>query len=416
MDKIQSRLKFLILFGVCFLFQSSLMSQTCDCKEYLYVNDPDSDGIHKFEISADGSLQEIGNIWYPGTNVSELGAPHGFAMDSKGYVYVSESQRDTAEVRRLTCDGEISPETGPDGWAIDDVGAFNIVTIGNTIYLSTPSSTTNYSPTTLHAFDSCDGTHLGEFCVEENGSTWTYGEVYWGLYSNGSDCIYASTQRNDGYIIKYTSDMLNGQCATPLVEGIELDDDITQSPKGITVDENGYIFVVMTGWGTESQILVYDPAGNFVTKSVVDDVEGDGGFYGAVSINYSEDCQCLYTANWTYEDDCVSRFYFDAATSTLTYDGPAVGPVSAPAGDEFEAKASSIVRECCPVFSSFADTLSICQPIVDTNFSLVDFLPCESVCAGEWSVDSNTAGTYDSCDYTFTYEQEGSACFSYDYN
>ena len=53
----------------------------CECKEYLYVNQPDEDAIHKFQIQADGTINEIGNPWYPGNGVSEMPSPHGLGTD-----------------------------------------------------------------------------------------------------------------------------------------------------------------------------------------------------------------------------------------------------------------------------------------------------------------------------------------------
>jgi len=104
--------------------------------------------------------------------------------------------------------------------------------------------------------------------------------------------------------------------------------------------------VISSAYPGPSQILKYDAAGNFITKNAIDSIEGDGGYYGAIGLVYSETCDCLYTSNGTTTDDCVSTF-----DTNLVYLGASVGPVGDASGTNAYPsfnKALGIITECCP--------------------------------------------------------------------
>lgn len=396
-----------------FYSNSPLSAQNCNCQEYLYVSDTAEDAVHKFAVNADGSLTEVGNPWYPGTGTSELPLPHGIAADQAGYLYVDESQQDDGDIRRITCDGEIMPATGPNGWSIPDVGVFNMNSLGNTLYTLIPPNENDYPSSSIQAFDFCTGNHIGQFCAETAaGNNTAIGT--WDFHIDPiTNDFYSVSAWGNGRLFKFNESDLNGACVTPLLDGVDPFGDTTESVKGITVDDEGYIFVAKAGFGTESQILVFDSSGNFVTKSTVDNTEGDGGWYGALSLNYSATCDCIYTANWTNLDDCVSRFTFDSTTGTLTYDGPAIGPVTGPPGDTFQGKASELITECCPVNNLVIDT-ALCATSVNEVLYIKDLMDCDGVvCEGPWTPDpANTGMTFDACDNSITITSSN-ACGSF---
>ena len=89
----------LFLLVLLFVGMQDLIAQQpseCACDEYLYLNDFETDVIHKFRVNQDGSTTEIGNPWATGIN-----NPHGIGLDPNGFLYVAEL---SGETHRLNCD------------------------------------------------------------------------------------------------------------------------------------------------------------------------------------------------------------------------------------------------------------------------------------------------------------------------
>ena len=96
-------------------WQSS-QAQSCNCKEYVYLNEPVINSILKFEVGAGVPLTEVlgangGTHWYPGLGTSDVINPHGLASDLNGNLYVTGGDPATGPgyQRKLSCDGELSP-------------------------------------------------------------------------------------------------------------------------------------------------------------------------------------------------------------------------------------------------------------------------------------------------------------------
>ncbi|MEM6316995.1 MAG: SdrD B-like domain-containing protein, partial [Bacteroidota bacterium] len=173
----------------------------CACTEYIYLNEPDAEAVHKVEILPNGTLSEVfggannDKFWYPGDNASELSSPHGFAVDVNGYLYIGETQESVSNIRRLTCDGEIRPTSE---FAIANTGwKQNTFSIGNTLY-----NNSNLGPT---KWDLCTGQQLGQLCLGDMlGNTMAVnqdnvfrdGEVRtWGLtYNEVTNTIYVTSR------------------------------------------------------------------------------------------------------------------------------------------------------------------------------------------------------------------------------
>ncbi len=105
-----------ILFSFMLILLSfSGYTQTCNCKEYIYINEPFTGTVHKLEVNPGIPLTEVigangGANWYPGSGTSQLSSPHGLAYDLNGNLYIGGSAySEGSPLRKFDCDGEIDP-------------------------------------------------------------------------------------------------------------------------------------------------------------------------------------------------------------------------------------------------------------------------------------------------------------------
>ena len=70
--------------SLSFSFMDQALSQTCDCNEYIYLNEVNAGGrIYKFRLDGPTSYTDVGNPWFQ--NASGSGGvidPHGLAADT----------------------------------------------------------------------------------------------------------------------------------------------------------------------------------------------------------------------------------------------------------------------------------------------------------------------------------------------
>ena len=83
--------------------------QVCDCKEFIYLNEPAADAVLKFEI--DPGMVGLINVAGAGTtpfiqSQPLIDFPHGVAMDPNGNLWVGSTQNDPDPIRKFNCDGE----------------------------------------------------------------------------------------------------------------------------------------------------------------------------------------------------------------------------------------------------------------------------------------------------------------------
>ena len=108
------KLFILILLFIC-AFTGMGISQSCNCKEYIYINEPFTGTVHKLEVNPGIPLTEVigvngGANWYPGSGTSQLSSPHGLAYDLNGNLYIGGSAySEGSPLRKFDCDGEIDP-------------------------------------------------------------------------------------------------------------------------------------------------------------------------------------------------------------------------------------------------------------------------------------------------------------------
>ena len=407
---------------------AAMMPPTCNCTEYIYLNEPILGAVLKFEVGAPVALTEkIGanggtapnQHWYPGTGMSALSSPHGLATDLNGNLYIGEDYVPPSDIRKFDCDGTISPI---DGTTINhNVDAlYNMFSIGNIIYTSRAGGPA--------AWNTCTGDFEGSMCFNDNNGN-PYGPTsatFWGLSFNTSNQMVYATKRQGGDrgVWKFTRAELeagvagSGNCIDQLISlGVSStinpgDNFIPTNVNqilGVVSDNAGDIYIV--GWidpgnGTNyGRILKYNSAGQFIAISpqVNFAVETHG-------IVWSETNNRIYVANYTDDInvDCISGF--DA--TTLAYDGTAVPNPNLAVNNT--AKALAIIKECCPIGLDATISDTICaQPGTKLYLNELAFSGCEGiVCGTSWSQVVIDGMTYEPCDNSIVILGEGCSTFN----
>jgi hypothetical protein len=406
-----------LLAGLLLLSTAHLQAQTaaCSCEDYIYLNETNAANtigtVHKFRVNVNGTFTEIFSSgttpWYRGT---DLPNPHGLGADLNGNLYVGAENSPTSDVRRLKCDGTLTP---PSEFVIPDQPAFNISSIGNTIYTSQFGS--------VKAYNSCTGAFINQVCFAGAGDPRN-----WGFHIAADGTMYTVGKSNDLTattplaLYRYTAADFGGSCVSPLivsganpmpaVGAAELPNNPQMGLWGITTDPSGNIYIVhssvFTGNGApdaRAQILKYNAAGQFVAATPLDITNGDGGWYAAIGVVYSETTNSLYVST-NQNDDCVAAFN----ASTMTYSGTAVPPVPGSI-----AKGLVLRSECCPMPATSNVVNTLCNAVAGEKVFLQNALggSCTGViCGGDWTPNpANTGFTFDACDNSITVTTPG-AC------
>ncbi len=142
--------------------------QSCNCTDFLFVNDTGPDLVHKFEVLPDGSVQEVfvnGMPFLPpGVSPSD---PHGIASDINGNIYIADigrnGQQDSLFV--FNCAGE--PLNG--GEALLDAENFllrvnNFASFNEFLYFVNRRTT----GTDIMLVDPCSADTIGRMAVPVN--------------------------------------------------------------------------------------------------------------------------------------------------------------------------------------------------------------------------------------------------------
>ncbi|GEM_PF-2195457 len=380
----------------------------CSCTDYIYLND-DFNGanqIHKFEIDNTTSvLTEIGAPW-----LDNISNPHGMTTDANGYLYFTSVSSGAATVNlyKADCDGNIVDSTIiSDEISNGEVGVFtNIVSIGNIIYAI------DQNDGTISAIDVCADTIPGTVELSN------FNRASWGLALGNDGFLYATTDRRTTSathsVYKISPDLSNFTTPSTVINPF-FSVDHTVFPEqsaggrlgGITLDENGNIYVVANKPGfTSSTVAKFDPLGNQL--ATISDIANDGaGFYGAIGVTYSDISGHLYISSRF--EDCIA--VIDAATMT------AIPSLSIPGGG---SKGIRVVKECCPVNNNVVIDTTLCVASINDSLSLQELINCNgAICGGTWGADAGNSGlTYNDCDNsvkitalnacgTFTLESDG---------
>ncbi len=414
----------LCLFGTTALvfllfFQTTVFAQaaSCNCTEYIYLNEPTTGGaVHKFSVSTDGTLTEIGMPWFDNTAAGEaVVSPHGLGVDKNGNLYIGETAQ--GNIRQFNCDGDITPLTEFE----IQTGGTNFGVVDNIMYVNAVDAI----PDGIYAYDLCTGNVIGYYCLNGIVEGEPSFDSDWGFSIVNDETIivsdsYFNGEKNDIWVFDISTSTLNDiaepnpVCIDPLIsedDGIVNvgDNELTNwDPFGVTMDNAGNIYVVQTQFlSNKSVISKYNSAGNFVAATPIDDTDGDGGYFKAIAIVYSEEADKLYVSTQSPIDDCVSLI----DPHTMTYDGPAI----AATGSGDNAKGIAITKECCPVNPNITINKLVCDKEVNEKIFLQDLISCEegTVCGNSWLVNSSTGFTFDDCDQTIAASVPG-ACGTFE--
>lgn len=404
----------------------------CDCKEYIYLNEPQIGSVLKFEVDPNAVLlneivQANGGTppnehWYPGTEASELPSPHGLATDLNGNLYIGSSFNIDTPIRKFNCDGTIQPI---DGLTINNPYILtNIFSIGNTLY-----TTRSGGPA---SFDLCTGTELGTMCLNDDEGTplpfmnnTSPGNVNWGLsYNSFTQTVYATGQRADRQGVwayskaELDAGMQGGACIDPLIwrsetitlANLNVGDNLLPSDadqlNGIVGDNDGNIYLAGSLSGGQGYVLRYNSAGQFQASATL-----NPAFQLSRGIVWSSDTDRVYVANLTDAPvvDCIS--VFDAAT--MNYLGTGAPNPNLPGNNG--AKALSILKECCPVNNRQTVDQTYCVAGGNEKLFLNELFPCEGgiICEAQWTpVDAPSTSVFESCDQSIQ-ENLAAGCYSF---
>ena len=414
--------------------ESCTTTGTCNCKEYIYINEPTTGVVHKLEVQAGIPLNEVtgvngGTTWYPGTGTSVLPRPHGLASDLNGNLYIGASDFINNPIRKFSCDGAIEPISPTTITYAQDM--YNMFSIDNFIFKTTGTG--------LVAYNSCTGQNVGSLCVlNENGTTFsTSGSNNWGLHYNETleRGYMTSRSGNYGRVWVFTKAQLmaaaSGQtiaCVPILISpgALEipvvgsklmpyLDDNpdgttVRTNTMGITTDNSGNIYVVVGGIGRaapNSYIYKYNAAGEFIMRSSA------FGQIGVAAV-YSKMTNRLYVNIGTASSafDCIS--VFDPAT--LNYLGTAY-PNPPSGGATITTKAMAILTECCPINLPSTFQREVCGAVGNKFYLNQEaFSDCDGVvCGSSWTpVGTLNNMTFDACDNSVVVTGTGCGTFTLD--
>lgn len=375
-----------------------LQAQTCTTKEFLYVNEPSTGTVYKFQITSNVALTEVigangGPHWYPGTGTSELGSPHGLATDLNGKLYIGESGQ-TGKLRRLNCDGGLEPVSATT-ITTQEGKTQNIFSIGNIIYHNS-----NGGPT---AYNSCTGARIGKMCLAGVSNS-----TQWGLsYNPTTELVYAS-ERNTGKVWVFTRGQLEagiagnpGTCIDPLIQ-IPGTSPKSNETFGIVGDDNGNFYVCQE----DGNISKYNSSGTLVNQV---NIATHVSFL--IGITWSSSTNRLYVSNFNSNagEDCIS--VIDA--SSMTYLGAGV-PNPPNGGGNTGSKAIAILKESCPVNLPATFSRNVCG-VIGKKFYLNQeaFGGCNGiVCGSSWTPVSTAGMTFDPCDNSVTIIGQGCGVFT----
>jgi len=402
-------------------------AQSCNCKEYIYLNEPFIGAVLKFEVGAGVPLTEVlganggavpAQHWYPGLGASALPSPHGVATDLNGNLYVGSNTALNSPIRKFNCDGVISP-IGPTT-INSQFWLTSMFSIGNTIYTSRSGGPA--------AYNSCTGALLGTMCLNgSNGLPLTSvnigvpQNVNWGLsYNATTQRVYATGNAGPRRgVWAFTKAQLEagiagGPCINILIPlgttsilnpGDNFLPNNIDQLNGVVGDNAGNIYVA--GWyaGAAGFVLKYNAAGQFIASAPL-----NPAFQLTRGVVWSESNNRIYVANTTDDPavDCISAF--DAIT--MAYVGTAAANPNLPADNS--AKALVIIKECCPVNLPATFSRNVCGSI-GTKFFLNQeaFNTCDGiVCGASWVPTALTGMTFDPCDNSVTITGFGCGTFN----
>ena len=373
-----------------------LQGQSCNCSEFIYLNEPNDNATLKFEVNPDGSLTEIlsptGGHWAENLTIQ----PHGLGSDLNGYLYIANAEFDAngvaqSGVDRYDCQGNLLIEDfipPASGNGTDGISGYatNMYSVGNILYMNNWVRTGYIDDPSVFAYDICTQEVIGTFTVcnyDPNDYDWQFPSQYYAW-------DFVIDEENNTIIINNAGliavgDLTNdlGGCISPTIETPD------NPSRGIVIDNNGDIIV------RENDILrKYDAAGNILCETDLTTAPGGSNGWGMV---YSETTNLLYLG--ANDADCITVF----DPSDCSYVMQAV-----PNATGSFTKALAISTECCPTQNDLVIDTLICNSIYPTSIFLQDYTNCDGIiCEGGWTPDlSNVGLEFDACNNSVTINTE----------
>jgi uncharacterized repeat protein (TIGR01451 family) len=370
------------------LYQKSC-AVSCDCTDYLYVNDPTLDLTHKFAIEPDGTIgAEIGSPWMPTGNITN---PHGVVGDVNGNLYIAQIDVTPTRLYQVDCDGTILSSDAIPNWN----RTLNLVSDDNTIYSigRNPGGGTYH----IYAHDVCSGNLINS--LELPGGT-----PGWGL-TKGEDGELYFTMSFAGITSPHRLYHVDKNLTTttliwsiPQISGY--------NTHGVTQDEFGNFYIVLTRNSPGATTLYKINSAGTIINTISDNALDGTGFGGTWGIVYNRFTGKLYMG--TLGDDCVAVVDAGGQFGNMAYESTSgVGHVPGT-----YSKAINIVRECCPGSVNINLDTVICGVPFNTEIFLADIISCDEgvFCEGVWAADPGNGGiTYDPCNQTIAFNN-ASAC------
>ncbi|MEZ5059298.1 MAG: SdrD B-like domain-containing protein [Saprospiraceae bacterium] len=362
---------------------------SCDCTDYLYVNDPTLDLTHKFTINPDGTIgAEIGSPWMPTGNITN---PHGVVGDVNGKLYIAQIDVTPTQLYQVDCDGTILNTNAIPNWN----RTLNLVSDDNTIYSigRSPAGGTYH----IYAHDVCSGTLINSIQLPGGTPGWGLtkgedGELYFTMSFAGI------TSPHRLYHVDKNLTTTTLVWSIPQISGY--------NTHGVTQDEFGNFYIVLTRNSPGATTLYKINSAGTVINTISDNALDETGFGGTWGIVYNKFTGKLYMG--TLGDDCVAVVDAGGQNGNMAYESTSgVGHVPGS-----YSKAINIVRECCPGAVNINLDTVICGVPFNTEIFLADIISCDEgvFCEGVWAADPGNGGiTYDPCNQTISFNN-ASAC------
>ncbi len=383
----------------------------CNCTEMIYLNEPSSGGkVHKYSINTtSGGVTELfnsNNAWYPGPNPSELPSPHGLGTDLNGFLYIADSYG-SGNIRRLDCDGNIYPTS--DFLIANGGQTGNIQSVGNTLYTNQRNS-----------YDICSQNPLGNVILGDAGAS----TENWGFYIDQNTGYHYSTKSEDeinviGEIWRYTAaDYGTGIPVAPFItfsdfQAIFPTFGYEDRVRGIVTDNLGHLYVNVWdynfwpgGTTVNTWVVKFDEHGNYMNH-ITDSVDGDGGFFYAAGLVYSEATGLIYGSTQSNFEDCM--FTLDKNLNYIRAAVDASGDTGQGQSGFNWSKAIALKKECCPTNNHITIDTILCPVSVNDTVLLQELINCNGIiCEGRWQEGiSNTGMPYNTCNNSVTIDSLG---------
>jgi len=355
-------INFLVIAGM-----QPLYAQSCNCKEYLYINEPAENATLKFEIQSNGSLVEVTHVngahWQQGVTVD----PHGIGFDEHGFVYVGNRVNTMRGVDKMTCDGAVVEldylppnNTGTMGSPGNQT---NIQIVNNTMYINNWHGSAYPQSPLVFAYDLCTKAFLGEYTV--CGISGTYSWEFIIDEPNNKILIHSAGAVACGPL----DASLNGACVPVIInDGYQYG--------GMSYDGAGNIFIRDVA---SDALKKYDTNGTLLCNVNTNTFPGGSDGYGII---YSPSTGYLYLG--ASDQDCIS--VIDPTNCSYVMQG-------APNPGGTASKALAITTECCPTNPNTVIDTTFCNLMIGDQLFISDLTNCAgNICSNTWQAAMGNSG------------------------